>query len=228
MPPINKRRRQQAWIQKKQGTALREREERFRRRRQESDNPQLREERLARNKPTTLEDKRTWQPLHALDTTAPKPEASEFDSTSESDDHNSWWQGQNTNNSADDKASCPLVQYSCFLTFPTSPILSDGCLPKTATFCSRSLTTKLKFTSSKPSRSKGDSNYTLVLFAHSMFPLMHTSSSSLPDYPLPSHCSPTLILLQANLASPPQSHYRYENTTHHRGEHSPEARSIPS
>ncbi|PSN71141.1 Brix-domain-containing protein [Corynespora cassiicola Philippines] len=58
--PKNKLRRQAAHQSIKKAKEAAKRDERFRRKREEAKDPSLREERLARNVPTTIESKRTW------------------------------------------------------------------------------------------------------------------------------------------------------------------------
>ena len=56
----NKARRQQLHIKQKQARDVLRREERFARKKEEAKNPRLREERLRKNVPQTLESKRKW------------------------------------------------------------------------------------------------------------------------------------------------------------------------
>jgi ribosome production factor 1 len=56
----NKNRRQQFHIQQKKARDVLKREERFRRKKEEGKSPRLREERLARNVPHTIDSKRTY------------------------------------------------------------------------------------------------------------------------------------------------------------------------
>jgi ribosome production factor 1 len=56
----NKDRRKQFHVEQKQARDSIKRDERFRRKREEDKNPELREERLAKNKPHTIDSKRKW------------------------------------------------------------------------------------------------------------------------------------------------------------------------
>lgn len=58
--PKNKLRRQSAYLSIKKAKEAAKRDERFRRKREEAKDPSLREERQARNIPTTIDSKRTW------------------------------------------------------------------------------------------------------------------------------------------------------------------------
>ncbi|KAI2487305.1 Brix multi-domain protein [Pyrenophora tritici-repentis] len=58
--PKNKLRRQAAFLSIKKAREADKRDARLRRKREEEKNPALREERLAHNKPTTIESKRVW------------------------------------------------------------------------------------------------------------------------------------------------------------------------
>lgn len=56
----NKQRRREMYIEDKKARSKSRREERFRRKKEENKNPELRQERLAKNQPITLEKKRKW------------------------------------------------------------------------------------------------------------------------------------------------------------------------
>ncbi len=58
--PLNKEKRQAAHIKRKRARDSSRRDERFKRRREEDKNPELRSERLKRNVPLTLDRKRVW------------------------------------------------------------------------------------------------------------------------------------------------------------------------
>ncbi|KAI1521036.1 Ribosome production factor [Pyrenophora tritici-repentis] len=60
LKPKNKLRRQAAFLSIKKAREADKRDARLRRKREEEKNPALREERLAHNKPTTIESKRVW------------------------------------------------------------------------------------------------------------------------------------------------------------------------
>ncbi|PVH95001.1 Brix-domain-containing protein [Periconia macrospinosa] len=60
LKPKNKLRRQSAYLKLKKSKELAKRDERFKRKREEAKNPELREERLARNVPQTIEMKRVF------------------------------------------------------------------------------------------------------------------------------------------------------------------------
>ncbi|CAE7007866.1 hypothetical protein PTNB85_01285 [Pyrenophora teres f. teres] len=60
LKPKNKLRRQAAFLSIKKAREADKRDARLRRKREEEKNPALREERLAQNKPTTIESKRVW------------------------------------------------------------------------------------------------------------------------------------------------------------------------
>lgn len=63
----NKMKRSAYNLKQKRARNSVKRDERFRRRREEDKNPQLREERLARNVPMTIDKKRTWDDVHSDD-----------------------------------------------------------------------------------------------------------------------------------------------------------------
>ncbi|KAI9167395.1 Ribosome production factor [Paramyrothecium foliicola] len=56
----NKLKRQELFVQRKKAQGKERREERFRRRKEENRNPELKAARLAKNKPLTIDDKRVW------------------------------------------------------------------------------------------------------------------------------------------------------------------------
>jgi ribosome production factor 1 len=60
MKPKNKLRRQAAYLSIRKAKEAAKRDERFKRKREEQKNESLREDRLARNVPQTIESKRTW------------------------------------------------------------------------------------------------------------------------------------------------------------------------
>lgn len=60
LKPKNKLRRQSAYLKLKKNKESAKRDERFKRKREEAKNPELREERHARNVPATIESKRVW------------------------------------------------------------------------------------------------------------------------------------------------------------------------
>ncbi|KAF2205182.1 Brix-domain-containing protein [Delitschia confertaspora ATCC 74209] len=63
MKPKNKARRQAMYVAHKKSKDSAKRDERFRRRREEDQDPTLREERRARNVPATIDSKRTWDEM---------------------------------------------------------------------------------------------------------------------------------------------------------------------
>ena len=60
LKPKNKLRRQAAFLSIKKARESEKRDARLRRKREEDKNPALREERLAQNKPATIDSKRVW------------------------------------------------------------------------------------------------------------------------------------------------------------------------
>lgn len=56
----NKLKRQELFVQRKKITGKERRDERFRRKKEEDKNPELKAARLAKNKPLTIDDKRVW------------------------------------------------------------------------------------------------------------------------------------------------------------------------
>ena len=63
----NKMKRSAFHLKQKKAKDTVKRDERFRRRREEDKNPRLKEERLARNVPMTIDKKRTWDEVHSDD-----------------------------------------------------------------------------------------------------------------------------------------------------------------